>query len=315
MRLIKVRPLELIMYLSIPSAIFYFLPYTESFFFLSSTLLLVGLKNENNKMLYLGLFLCSITRPAFTVIIPALVLMELISDSTSREKIRNILKYFLVTSIGILFVAFLQFKDTGKWFEFFSVQDGWGNHLQMPKLPLTSWGGNMIVRLDGISLLFGLFAGIFLLIYIFKLFNFRRFVVPKEVILSLAYLGGMTLIVLLFRGGSLFSLNRFLMATPFIIVAVNYYLNSLFSVSKKQLIVVFFGIILYWLLFGSYVHIQAFLKYTLVSGYFLLFLILKFENEKVSKIAWFSFIGLNFIFQLFFYSHFLVTKGEIGWVG
>ena len=42
----KLTSLELVLYLSVPSAVFYYLPYSESLFFLSSTLLILGVKNE-----------------------------------------------------------------------------------------------------------------------------------------------------------------------------------------------------------------------------------------------------------------------------
>jgi hypothetical protein len=195
------------------------------------------------------------------------------------------------------------------------VQQGWGNHLQLPMLPFTTWGGNMIVRLDGIALIFGVLSGVFLLIYILNLKVFKLSVLPKEIILSLAYIGGITLMVLIFRGGSLFSLNRFVFASPFILIVINYFLSIDIFLSKKQLFLIFLLIVLYWLMFGSYVHIQAFLKYFFVSFYVIAFFMIKSKNIKLSKFSYIVLILLNFTFQLVFFTHFLMTKGDIGWVG
>ena len=126
---------------------------------------------------------------------------------------------FFSALLGTLLVGLIQYADhTGRWFEFFGVQKLWGNFLQFPQLPLRFWGGEMIGRLDGTALLFGLSAGLVLLRHLLPGKYAPQTQLPKEVVLSLAYLGGISLTVLLFRGGSLFSLNRFVFAVPFIIV-------------------------------------------------------------------------------------------------
>ena len=311
----KVDVLETVLYLSVPSAIFYYLPYTESLFFMSSTMLILGVKNDKLYQVLIGLFFCTLSRPSFTVLIPSLILLELLTYKNFTFFVKRFLSYFSVCLVAILIVAYVQYLSTGKWFEFFSVQQGWGNELQVPSFPLTSWGGNMIVRLDGVAFVFGILSGVLLLLNLLKVKLVSKLRLPNEVLLSLSYLGGITLIVLLFRGGSLFSLNRFVFAAPFILIVVNYYLNKDFYFSKKQIFILFISLILYWLFFGSYVHIQAFLKYTLVSIYLLLFFLIKLENRKWNQFYIISFISINFFFQVYFFIHFLMSKGSEGWVG
>jgi hypothetical protein len=312
---LNLNKLELILYLSIPSSIFFILPYSEAVFFASSTLLILGVKKEKMPFLLIGLFLCTLSRPSFTLLLPALLIMEVFGSRKDWKMIRRFVLYLIVSLIGVLVVALIQYVETGSWFEFFKVQQDWGNHIQIPKLPFTTWGGNMIVRLDGIALIFGLISGIYLFLYIIDLKKFKFTSIPKEIILSLAYIGGITLMVLIFRGGSLFSLNRFVFATPFILIVVNYFLNISFFLSKKQILVLFFLILIYWLMFGSYVHIQAFLKYCLVTFYVLAIFLTKSINNRFSKFSFIVLIFLNFIFQLVFFTHFLMTKGDVGWVG
>ena len=315
MRSMVVNYLELAFYLSIPSSIFFFLPYTESVFFLSATILLLGIKKERFYLVLLGLFMCILSRPSFTILLPSLVLMDVFNYLKNNIIWIRLFSYLLVSLLGVFFVGWIQFLDTGQWFKFFEVQQGWGNYLQIPKLPLTSWGGNMITRLDGIALFFGLLSGLFLLFFMLKRKLVEKINLPNEVFLSLAYLGGITLLVLFFRGGSLFSLNRFVFAVPFILVVLNYYLKLPFSITWKQLLYIFIFFIFYWLLFGSYVHIQAFLKFVLVSIYLILFFALKHNHKSVAKYSWILLILISFFFQIFFYTYFLNTKGEIGWVG
>lgn len=306
---------ETILYLSIPSSIFYFLPYSEAIFFACAVLLLIGIKKEKTILMLVGLLLCTIARPSFTILIPALIIMEYFGNKSKKLVLRNSLLYILTTIIGIGLVGLIQYNETGEWFQFFAVQKGWGNYLQVPHFPLRSWGGNMIVRLDGVCLLFGLTSGILLILYFFKSRIFDSLKLPKEVLLSLAFITGITASVLLFRSGSLFSLNRFVFASPFIIVVVNYYVKCDFSFTVKQLTFALLILIFYWLSFASYVHIQAFLKFFAVSLYVLLFLGLKSNNRLINKFSAICFITVNFIFLLIFYLHFLLTEGDVGFVG
>ena len=301
---------EILMYLSIPSFIFFYLPYSESIFFLSSLIIILWLKNNKNYLVYIGLFLSILSRPAFTVFIPALIITQLLNRN--KEKISLTIGFYLLVSIlGIISVGIIQFYDSGEWFKFFSEQKNWGNQLQIPKLPLTSWAGGFIVRTDGFAFLIGILSGSFLSALILKFKCVKDIVLPKEVIFSLAYLGGITIAVLLFRGGSLFSLNRFVFATPFIIVVLNYWIKQQFNLKIKKLLLIFGLIFIFWFLFGSYVHIQEIIKFGLLSLYATLIFALKSDKEIIRKYSFILLIIINFSFQIIFYIRFL--NGD--WVG
>jgi len=307
---LKLSIIEILIYISIPSFIFFFLPYTESIFFLSSLILLLGLKYNRIQFVCIGLLLATLSRPAFTIFIPALLISELLVENNKKIFSRLGL-YFFVTLIGILIVGIIQYRDTGEWFKFFSIQKEWGNKLQFPRLPLTSWEDGVIVRLDGVAFFIGTIAGGFLTAFLLKLKPLSMIDVSKEVIFSLAYLGGMSLSVLIFRGGSLFSLNRFVFAAPFIIVAFNFWLKQNFRFNTKQLLFIFIFIFLFWLLFGSYVNIQTLLNFFLLSFYVFLIFGIKSDKNIVKKIVPILLILLNITFQIILYVRFL--NGD--WVG
>jgi len=300
----------ILMYLSIPSFIFFYLPYSESIFFLCSVIILSGLKNDKDYLVFIGLLLSTLSRPAFTVFIPALLITELLSKRAGRIYFR-IGYYLLLSFLGLLIVGIIQFFDTGEWFKFFRAQEGWGNHLQMPKLPLTSWAGGFIAKTDGFAFLIGVIAGGYLSALILKLKWIKGLMPHREVIFSLAYIGGITLSVLMFRGGSLFSLNRFVLATPFIIVALNYWTTQPINLSFKKLLLIFGFIFSFWFLFGSYVHIQQIMKFALLSLYVLLIFALKSDKVAIRNYSLILLTTINFIFQIIFYIRFL--NGE--WVG
>ncbi len=307
---LKLSVTEILVYLSIPGFIFFFLPFSESFFFLISAVLLYGLKYNKVYFVCAALLLSAMSRPAFTIFIPAILITELLS-SNRTNLLQRLGLYLACFSAGILFVGIVQYMDTGEWFRFFAVQKGWGNALQWPKLPLTSWAGGFVVRLDGVAFFVGILAGAFLTAVLLKLKFIRNITVPAEVIFSLAYLGGITLSVLIFRGGSLFSLNRFIFATPFIVVVFDFWIKQAFYPGRKQLLYIFGGILLFWLLFGSYVHIQAFLKFLLLTLYVFLLFVMKSDQPVLRKTATGLLILVNLIFQVILYVRFL----NGGWVG
>jgi hypothetical protein len=310
-RALKATPWETVLYLSIPGFIFFYFPFSESVFFAASTILLIGLMGRKVHFILIGLLLSTLARPAFAIFIPALVITEFFGEKIIRQTFIRLMLYLAVILAGICIVGLVQYIYTGEWFRFFSVQEEWGNKLQVPKLPLTSWAGGLIVRLDGAALLFGVTAGIVLLLWIFKFRIFKMMDIPKEVVFSLAYLAGISISVLLFRGGCLFSLNRFVFAVPFIIVAVNFLKKQDIRLNYRNLLTGFLLIFIFFLLFGSYNHIQNLLNFMLLSLYLSLILVIKSRNDKVSRYAMILLTGINIFFQIFFYIRFL----NGGWIG
>lgn len=309
-KLLKISISERLLFISIPGFIFFYLPYSESIFFACSILIILGLKTNDLKWVLTGLFFATLARPAFTVFLPALIIVEYLF-SAWKPALRNTLLYIAVIGCGLLIVGYIQYLDTGEWFRFFSVQKQWGNYLQIPQLPLTSWAGDYIVRLDGTAFLIGILSGLFLLGFLLKIKQFRNHQISKEVVFSMAYLGGITLSVLLFRGGSLFSLNRFVFATPFIIVVIHYWLKQSIQIRLKQLMGLIFAVIAFYTLFGSLLHFHSFIMYLLLSLYIGLLFSIKSEYSKVRNLSIIALILLNLSFQMHLFFRFL--NGD--WVG
>jgi len=162
-----------------------------------------------------------------------------------------------------------------------------------------------------VALLLGLAAGLALTLRLLKIPPVKNIKMPGEVALSLAYLGGITLSVLAFRGGSLFSLNRFILASPFIIVALDFWFRQQVRLRTRHLVMGFFLIYAFWLLFGSYTHILSMLRFFLVSLYLVPLLAIRSGNEKVAKGSAILLIALNLVFQVLLMVRFLSGN----WVG
>jgi hypothetical protein len=302
----EIEKREMILLLSTPSIIFMFLPYTESLFFLCGTLILVGLERNLKWLIVLSLLICSMVRPTATVFIPALILLEWLSKG-NKFSFANTFYYCAATVLGMLLVFYIQYLHTNEWFSFFTVQkSGWNNQLQFPVLPLRSWAGNSIVKLDGVALMVGIIS----IIYLVLLFLKKIEIHSKALVFSILYLSGISLLILFFRGGSLFSLNRFVFATPFYFVFFNHFLKNR-TWSNKDIVVLFLVISLYWLLFGSYVHIQALLKFELTTLFVLLVFMQKTVSSQFSKVSYYLLLAGFVLLQLFFYQRFL----NGGWIG
>lgn len=302
--------IQVFLFLTIPSAIFYYLPYTEAFFFFFSSLIIVGLKKKNYSLIYLGLFLCVVTRPSFTVLAPALFFTFWLTMDTLKEKIKHCLGLSLIVILGILSVLTVQYFYNHSAENYFTIQKGWGNFLQLPHLPLTSWAGGFNVRLDGVAFLFSLLTGVLLLLTI-KRMKVQKLPFPSEFIFSAFYIVGIGLLVLLFRGGSLFSLNRFVFATPFVLIVLIHWMQLKINFTINKIVFIGIGILLFWLLFGSYVHIQVLLKFLLLTLYMVLIFLIKHQNQSIQRYSMIGLIAINGVFQLLLFVRFLSNT----WVG
>jgi hypothetical protein len=293
--------------LSVPSLFFMFIPYTEALFFLFGTLIIIGLNRNNTSLITAGLLLSSMVRPSAYVFIPAIIITEYLTKESLAAFFKRTVVYSFVILLGLFFTVLIHYYYTNKWFVFFEAQKGWDNQLRIPHLPLTSWAGDNIVRLDGTALLVGIIAMYSILKLIKQKISTN---VSKSLLFSLLYLIGISLIVLLFRGGSLFSLNRFIYASPYFILCFLYFFkNEKIKIPKGYVLFILFS--LFWLLFGSYVHIQTLAKYELLSVVILLPFLMKSTNKNIRSIAYYSFLSISILLQVYFMYRFLGNQ----WIG
>ncbi len=308
--IVRLNLKQSILILSIPSLIFMFVPYTEALFYLSGVVLLVGLKNKRDILICLGLLFCCLTRPASFVLIPAIIITELLTNDSKYDFAKRSLLFSFFSIIGLLGAFSIQFYYTNEWLSFFQEQAEWDNALRLPSLPFTSWAGGNIVRLDGTALLVGFIALFVSTKWILAYMKDNKTKIQKDLLFSTLYIGGISLLVLMFRGGSLFSLNRFVYATPFFLICFYYFLKDT-TWNYKQIGIFILGITLFWLSFNSWVHIQTFLKFGLVSLYLATYLLLGSPKKLISNTAFIICLTGNISLQLYFYYRFLNAE----WVG
>lgn len=295
-----------------PVFIFFFLPYSESIFFAGSALLLLGYRKERYQWVYSGILICSLARPTATVFIPALLLTEWLARSNNRDALKKIVISSFFALAGMLSALYIQQVHTGNWFEFFKVQSEiWDNNPGIPSLPLRSWAGLFITIVDGTALLVSLVAGWVIFVWLkphFKQLANIRLKTDKSLLFSLWYLFGMGLLVLLLRDGQLFSLNRFIFATAFFVVAAFHFTQQHFKLQELRVVML---MVIYWLLFNSYVHISTFLKYT-AAALFNGLAVASFTGPKwLSRSAMIIFFAGMVVLQWYFYLRHLSEE----WIG
>lgn len=302
------------LFLSVPSLMFMYVPYTEALFFLFSTFLLAALHKNNVWATCLFLVICSLIRPVATVFLPALIIMELLTSGSQKNSSTalNLIAYTLSIVIGLGSVMGIQYLQTGTAFGFIEAQKYWDHTFRLPQFPLTSWGSTRLIQqMDGVAILLGMVAGFNL----WKLFvkRVKGEELPeqnKAVIFSTLYLTGIALVILFFQGGSLQSLNRYFFATAFFVVfAISFLKNNPLKVQQLKWLFIF--LTLFWLVFGSYAHVKVLLKFLALTAYLLLYLLLLVERKNIGNIAWLLIYIINIIAQVFVLQIFLRAE----WVG
>jgi hypothetical protein len=295
--------------LALPSAIFFFLPYSESLYFACSCAILYSLKKNIYVLEAISILLCCFCRPVLPIVLASLIFFHFYRKD-------QVYRTVLSCSIALIgtFLAFLVHRFyTGNLFSYFSAFNTWDYNFKFPLLPFTSGGGTTIVQLDGYALLFGLFA-IITLVRLFKNnFTSLKSTIAPANLFSLLYIAFFTLLILsLMRGGNLTSMNRFIFCSPFFILAL-YFLenNFVFSKETKSVLILFATLILYSFLFRSYVHIQPFMKYAFGAMIITLYLSKSNVIEKRINFEKSILLGALVFLQFIVFNKFL--HGE--WIG
>lgn len=295
-------------FLTVPSLVFMFVPYTESLFYFSTTILLIGLKKEKSALVLSGLLLASLVRPTTFVFIPAVLATHYLTSRSVKQTIVASVVPLLMLALGLFITICVHFYASGKWFVFFEAQKLWKNYLHFPHLPFRSWGGDAITRFDGSTLFICLTCGVYILHLLLS--KLGSVTLSQDLLFSMLYAFGTGLVILLYRDGNLYSLNRFVYATPFMLVIANYFFET-YNFKWRHLWLMFLISELFWLLFNSYNHIHNFMLFTTISLYFSLILLYKHPNKIVSSISILSLIAINSIGIIKLFCRFLNN----GWVG
>lgn len=231
--LVAKRGLEtkyLLVLISIPCFIFFYLPYSESLFFLFGLSIIRGYRDNKFIFVITGILGCCLTRAVSIVFIPVIIVTEILYWKSSKEIFvfpgRRIMICCLLALLAILVVVCLQGIQTEKWFYSLEAAKNFNRALIFPALPFTTLAPERILGIDGVAWSTGLIAIYFCIKWSFcflRGFLFkRRYMLTddRSVFFSALFLSSVFLIDTFFTnylGGhtNLWSIDRHLLCTPF----------------------------------------------------------------------------------------------------
>lgn len=325
-----IHRLQVLLYLAIPSTLFFYFPYTEATFFLMTSLFLVGFQRENKWFIISGLLLASMTRPSVLFFFPALIFSYLVSQKEwafifKWKVAKPLLLGLLAVILGLSLVVYIQYVETDVWFAFWRTQsEQWGNHLQVPELPLRTWTGSRLMWLDGMAFSCAVVALILVLKALVGTFlktKVTGFQLEKKnskaYYFAIAYLAIIGLFTLLYHGKdplggtTLMGINRYFFATAFFVLlfqrGITFQKNNFFTDKNNWLIISGFGLLML-LILGAFLpsnfpnHLRTILYFIFVAGF------LKWQYKKAWQIAFYS---IHLVLQIIFLAGYLNGK----WLG
>lgn len=280
--LYKPKLITKLLWLSIPSMYFVWVPYSEALFIFLASVLIIGIHKKELYLIWLSLFLLSLTRPIALLLGPALYINELLCYNPShwyKATIKFFKWYGLPLLIGLGVFILIQYKATGVWFAYFKIQtDGWGHEFNWPTLPLGSMFGDMLLWLNACCLFLALIFLIILVIKGIKWLSGKELNNESLINISLLYFVGIGLETILFNplwgmnATNIYDVHRYALATPFAwILIYRFVTNRRYDI--KAFIGVFLSASLFWFVLFHTITPDRILYYSLATGYILMYML------------------------------------------
>lgn len=302
-----------LLWLTLPSVYFFFLPYTESLFFLLGTVMLYAVKRQRPVLLWIALFLIALVRPTATLLVPALFVMELLGNP-KKSWLKSILKagYLYLPPVLLALSLFIlwQYRETGIWFAYFKTQTAvWGHLFSWPGIPFTNiakgdvryhWLSSLAILIDTLALIW--------LVRALILWLKNKGLQDKTLILSVGYLA-MLLVNLLFlnpkygnQTTNIMGANRYSFASPFFFLFL-YHLRQM-KYTPRHILYVFLLLNAFWILFGAYHTLSAWYSIALINNAIIMAFMFWRSKAQYHWLA-FAIIAFNFFVQVHFFQQFI----------
>lgn len=203
----------------LPGLVVFLIPYSEAVFFATISLAIFGRLKNNYPLFFIGLMLAAMTRSVALIIMISFFMTELFfffSGRKLRFHLVSFLKNILPILTGTIIVSLIQLLyKSGSFFKFAEVHKYWNHTFSIPG-PASDWSTEGF----GISVASIFIIGIPALAFIFlhkKKPNEKENMHSYFYLLSSFFLGGSVLFVIFFQQGSLHSLFRYIVCSPFFI--------------------------------------------------------------------------------------------------
>jgi len=294
-----------LLWLSIPTVIFVFIPYSEALFFFLSAVSVAAIVNRIKWLIWLSLFFLALTRATTVFLIPAFLFMELLSNDRNNWR-KSLISYFINYTVPLLaglgcFILY-QYCKTGIWFAYFIQQSKqWNRQYTLPEFPLRNPIGYNLVWLSALAM-FVCFIAFLFLVRTIKQWIYANTQQDKLLVLSIGYLT-MTLYIILSYNvpTTVLGAFRYAMMNPFFYIFLHHFTKNV-EYKRKDYLLAFFIANVVWFFFGSFMHIQLILFYSFDTA--LLFIYMAHSNKKNDWPVIVLF-GINVFFQIMFFQQFI----------
>lgn len=298
---------------------FFMVPYSESLFFVGGALFLIGFIKKSHSLIWLGFVIAVLARSASILFIAALVVLLIFSIvNYNKRRVILLLSALCATVFTTVSVFSIQYVQTGNFFAFFDAQAFWDHHFRFPTFPLSSWHWPTHIS-DAAALMVGLFCIIICMQLCLSLLKKYAFVkwelvtISRQLelyeLFSLFYLAGTTATILLFQGGNLHSLNRYVFSTPFFLIMLQMvYVNAL------QLKGSFWHFLVFCILIGSIMPRQTYVEHYLLITVFIIVIpgsVFYLPRLLNSNKLWITALLIGLIAQAFLLTNYWMGK----WMG
>lgn len=206
-----------------------------------------AIRKDRLYLLWAALFLSALTRPVAMLLIPVFLIMEVITNE--RKSLLHALwhfayKYAFPLVAGTAFFIWYQHHETGVWFAFFKQEKNWGHEIHGVHFPFGSTYGPKLLWLNAIALFVGLWSLVWLFICGFRWLLRNTVQQDRLWIVSLLYLGGMALEIILFNPHwgiertNIYDLLRYAFVTPFFWVFLHKVTQQRVGYNWKEILLV-----------------------------------------------------------------------------
>ncbi len=302
-----------LLWLTLPPIYFAFLPYTEALFFLLGSLSLYALSRKRYGWLWLCLFLLSLVRVTAVFLTPALIYMELVSNSPKdwyKSLVRALLRYITPIFLALGLFILWQYYETGIWMAYFKKQSThWGHVFSWPGIPFSNIeGGDVRYHwLSALGMFIHLLAFVSLTVTGIKWLKGEIYK-DNIFIFSAGYLF-MVLLSIIFMNpkyaGSttnIMGVMRYTFVTPFFFVFLQNLLRRRYT--TKEIWYTFIFLHAFWVLFGAYHELDRYIQIAFVNNLLVIAFMLYTSKEKYSWLI-IPVIAFNFFTQIHFFQQFI----------
>ncbi len=223
--------------LVLPSTVIYYIPYTEALFLLTMTLAFTGYKKQKYWLFFLAAFAMSMLRPATLFILLSIICVEILFLISHRKPslfLRNFLKNGLPFVLGYFVAILIQYASSGSLNTMSDAQKYWNGSIGL-FTQITDWSAEGF-GLNTFSVFFIAIPALYFVVHsIIKKKSFKENYSKSNpeieiagsyfFLISVFYLAGIFVFILLSSGGNLHSFFRFTMTSPAFYIAALYILT------------------------------------------------------------------------------------------